>query len=131
MRILVRIQKDGGQVENVFSVLGRSFLYRKHSFPSVSKGMFYGGIIKLFDKLTVKPKQPLLETLFLKKGPAAKVQQPSLNTLDSVSLKFLRESGGKIGVFFADTFGAYAKVLSLQTITHTCFRKKARVNDIN
>ena len=59
MRILVRIQKDGGQVENVFSVLGRSFLYRKHSFPSVLKGMFYGGIIKLFDKLTVKPKQPL------------------------------------------------------------------------
>jgi hypothetical protein len=26
-RILVRIQKDGGQVGNVFSVLGRSFLY--------------------------------------------------------------------------------------------------------
>jgi hypothetical protein len=43
MRILVRIQKDGGQVENVFSVLGRSFLCRKHSFPSVPKGTFYGG----------------------------------------------------------------------------------------
>jgi hypothetical protein len=72
------------------------------------------GIEKLFDKLTVKPKLP-------RKGRAAKVQQPDLNTLDPVSLKSLRiicpEQGrrkrGKIGVFFADTFGAYAKVLSL------------------
>jgi hypothetical protein len=60
------------------------------------------------------------------------VQPPDLNTLDPVSLKYFRKayprtrsgSGEKIGVFFADTFGAYAKVLSLQTITILALRGK-------
>ena len=48
----------------------------------------------------------------------------------SGELKISPHKRGKIGVFFADTFGAYAKVLSLHSIT-ILSPSGLKVNDIN
>jgi hypothetical protein len=100
---------DGGQVENVFLYLA---------------ALFYTEFTKFFDKLTVKPKQPRWKNI-------SKDGASSESAAAELEYALLGELKNFNRCFFAGTFGAYAKVLSLHSITHSCFLAKARVNDIN